>query len=351
MGLKCLLSDFHFGYKKASELFLNNSIKCIRNEIIPYLLENDIKDIYILGDIFDNRNTINVKVKNVVYDLFDIDLKNFNIKILTGNHDIFHKNTISIHSLKMFKKFHNIQVIEDIILEEVDGKKFLFVPWQVDYQEFTNKIANKNIFCDAAFMHADINGSYMNRLSSVTKDGLDPNILFNNYQKVFSGHFHLHSVTNRGDREIIYVGTQYELNRNDKNVPKGFIILNTDDMSHEFIKTKDYLKYVDITYPIKPTRKLIEGNIVDCSITVDKDFSDVEYAAYMKLINSYNPVSVIPITTYNIFNNTYTDDKFNVKTTLESVKDYIYGVLELTDDDKQLIYEKIELLYSEATIN
>lgn len=346
-----IISDLHFGNKKNDEIFLNNALNVFNNEIIPYLKKNKIKDIYILGDIFDSRNTINIKIKNAVYNLFDINLKDFNIIMILGNHDIFYKNSTAVHSLKMFKKFSNVEVIEDIALKIVDNRKFLFVPWQLNYDEFKTKVTHKNIHCDVCFGHFDINECYMNKLSTLTKDGLPKDLFFNNYNITFSGHFHSSSKTVRGHSEIVYVGTPYELNRNDRNEPKGFCILDTDTMTYEFVDNKKYLKFTEIVYPNKPSAKLVTGNIVDVHVTIDNAFSDTDYNMYLKQLNALNPVNINIITKYAIFNEVQQSTQgstFGVKTTMESIKDYIDTALDLCQDDKTLIYNKMESIYNES---
>lgn len=348
----CITSDWHFGSKKNNEIIHQNSLNTIKNEMIPYLKKHNIKDIYFLGDLFDNRNNINVKIKSDVYDLFDVDLKDFNVTCIRGNHDQFYRTSTDVHSLKMFKKFSNVEVIEDIELKEVDGKKFLFVPWQVDYEEFKKKVTHQNIHCDVCFGHFDINECYMNKLSALTHEGLNPELFFNNYTLTLSGHFHLRSTYQMGGSNIVYVGTPYELNRNDKNEPKGFCILDTETLEYEFIDTVKYLKFKDITYPEKPTKKLVEGNIVDVHVTIDNKFSDIEYNQYLKTLNALNPVKVNILTKYAIFNTVSTQtsatNNFNVKTTMESIRDYINNVLDLSQEDKTLLYEKMESIYNES---
>lgn len=344
-----LISDLHFGIKKNSDLFLENSLKCIKEEFIPALRKRAISHIYILGDIFDNRNTINVKVKNAVFDLFNEDLKNFKIKIIVGNHDIYHKSTTDINSLKMFTKFTNIEIIDEITLQNVDGRKFLFVPWQVDYKKFQEKVADSNFHCDVCFGHFDINRCYMNKHNIMTNDGLNPEVFFNNYTLTFSGHFHIRSITKSDTREIIYLGTPYELNRNDRDEPKGFCILDTENLQYEFVDTKKYIKFINVTYPEKVTKTTIAGNIIDIHVLVDKDFSDTDFQTYLKHINSLGPaINPSIITKYNIVNEFSPDKTLNIKSTMEAVQDYVRDVLTLNDSDKMKIYEKIATIYNEV---
>jgi DNA repair exonuclease SbcCD nuclease subunit len=131
-----LISDLHLGCKKNSDVFLNNHIKYLTDEFIPYLKKHGINYIFILGDIYDNRNSINIKVKNAIYDLFEQQFKDFNVYMIVGNHDTYFKTSIDTHSLKFFKKFENITVIDDVERIELNNKKILMVPWQTDNEQF-----------------------------------------------------------------------------------------------------------------------------------------------------------------------------------------------------------------------
>jgi len=148
-----LISDLHFGHKKNSDPFLENHIDYIKNEFVPYLKKHNINTIFILGDLYDNRSSINVKVKNAVYDLFEAELSEFKIFMIVGNHDTYFHNSIKTHSLKFFKKFSNITVIDDIDRIFINDRYILMVPWQTNYDEFAERVARKNFHCDVCLGH------------------------------------------------------------------------------------------------------------------------------------------------------------------------------------------------------
>ena len=65
-----LIADCHFGIKKSDISFMESQLRFYKEQFVPELKQANIKDIFILGDVFDTRQTINVQTINVVIDLF-----------------------------------------------------------------------------------------------------------------------------------------------------------------------------------------------------------------------------------------------------------------------------------------
>jgi metallophosphoesterase superfamily enzyme len=97
-----LVSDLHFGVHQGNHMWLDISLefaKWFRDELI----KKDIKDIMICGDINNDRNEISVNTMSVVTKIFKI-WKDFNIKIIIGNHDAYYKDRCDVHSLSQFSQ-------------------------------------------------------------------------------------------------------------------------------------------------------------------------------------------------------------------------------------------------------
>ena len=78
----CLITDLHMGVHNNSEIYFESQKRFLVNEFIPYLETNKINTIFFLGDMFDNRDTINTKVQNNVFNLFNDHLKQFDIYVI-----------------------------------------------------------------------------------------------------------------------------------------------------------------------------------------------------------------------------------------------------------------------------
>jgi len=342
-----LLADLHFGVKKSNKTFLENQLKFYYDEFIPYCKDNDISDVVILGDVFDNRNSLNSYVLNKVYELFDTMNELFNIYVLLGNHDIYYSNSLGTHSIKFLKKFSNIRVFEDIELIDDNGKKFLFVPWIVDREDFRKRVANKNIECDVCFGHFEINGFALNN-KKICDNGFNSKLFYNNYVKTFTGHFHLRNVRKINNSEIIYVGSPYEMTRSDSYSEKGFCVLDTNTLEYEFINSQKTMKHIVVEYPNIPKEEDIKNNHVDLVITIDDEYDskkNKEINKYIEKLNSYNPLFPINVSINNEKDSTLESniDDVNINDIGVLLREYV-SELEISNKDEvqKYLLEKYE---------
>lgn len=287
-----LVSDVHFGVRKGSDLFLNSQLKFFREVFIPKLQEENITDVFILGDLMDNRNNINVKILSETTKLFREDFKDFDVRILCGNHDIYYKTSVKTNSLSYLDVLPNVQVIDDITMDKAvlkkTGKKVLQVPWVVDEDDFRQRVANENIECDYCFGHFELLGFDLNRYV-ISQGGQDPNTILDNFSRTYSGHFHKKSRKTQGDKYIQYLGCPFHLTRNDIGDQKGFFIVDFANDTDEFVPNKVSMEFKRIKYPAKFTKKEVEGNIVDVHIDYDENYKEASVQRYLRILEKYKP--------------------------------------------------------------
>ena len=339
-----LISDTHFGVHKGSPVFLKSQIAFFKNQFVPYLKDHGIETIFMLGDLFDNRQAINVYVYNEVYKLFDEVLRDFKIHVICGNHDIFYKTTVSVNSLKFLNLFENVKVYEDIELLNIENRDILMVPWQVDNIEFRNRIANKNIHCDVCMGHLEVVGFKMsNDHSDACSIGIPAQVLFENYSLTFSGHFHHRSKKVYGDSVIQYIGNPFHLTRHDIGEDRGFCVLNLEDLSYEFITNTESLRYVEIDFPKEFTEKDIKGNVVDVHVVYDENYSEDEVQRYLNAIEKFQPAFAPNL---KIQNNIKIDGEieFKQQSILELFKEYVQSIN--TIENKDEIYSLLVEVYN-----
>jgi len=347
MNKICLISDLHIGIKKNNDTFLKSQLNFLRNQLIPYLQQNKIEYLFILGDLFDNRNSINTKIQNEVFHLFKDDLQFLNkIYVLVGNHDTYFNNSINVNSLKFLSKFSNVELVENMNTVTIYDKKILMVPWIVDYKEFNESFKKIDNNFDVCFGHFHITGFNFNKFK-LCEDGLEGDILYNTKKKFFSGHFHIRSKQNKNNGEIIYIGAPYQMTRNDINEQRGFCILDLENISYEYVNNEVSLQYVQINFPDKFTAKSIKGNIIDVYIQFNDGYNEKKVDRYIKYIEQCEPADKP-----NIFvvNNSEIDselsiDGYNVKSLSDLMKDYITN-LDIKNKDE--IYNILIELYQEA---
>lgn len=340
----CLVSDLHLGIKKGADVFLDNQIRYFVDELVPYLKKNDIKHVFMLGDIYDNRNHINVKVKNKAYELFAQHLAPFEIWMVIGNHDTYFRNSTSVHSLKFFKAFSNIHVVEDVERIELANRSMLMVPWQTDTSAFAARVAAKNFYCDICMGHFDINGFRQNK-NHICNEGFNSELFFLNYGLTFSGHFHTRSSLKRGKLEIVYIGAPYHLDRSDVGEERGACIVDLDNLTYEYVNSKNTIRYVSVEFPQRITAKMIAGNIVDVVVKIDREhYDENKLHKYVQKIESFKPAVSPRVTVVNTMT-----AMTNQSTTVKAIHELIYEYADMLNlEDKGAVVKCIQELQEEA---
>lgn len=340
-----IVGDAHFGSHRNSEVFLESTLKYFKKQLLPDLKARGIDTIVQLGDWFDNRNNINIKVMNDVYELLENELSEFKVYVLAGNHDIYYKTSIDTHSLQMFKKFSNITVIDSIQKVTFDKLDVLLTPWIVDTNKFVEHINENDYKCDVCFGHFEMKGfSLNNKVKS--QHGIDCDIFFDNYKLILSGHYHTISEQKRKLSTIKYVGSISHLTRHDIGDARGIHILDTDTLDLEFIENTTSLKYINITYPTKVTKKMIEGNNVDVDVVTDENFNEDEFQRYLANIDKMGPAfPAIP----NYISTEFEEDDVEIEAiTIGGIVDEYIETIKDTIKNKDAVTTKVKDLYEEC---
>ena len=98
-----VVSDLHFGVHQNNQTWHTIAIDFAK-WFKKQLIKNKIQDIVICGDINNDRNEISVNTMHVVNQIFKL-WKDFNIKIIIGNHDAYYKDRCDVNSLSMFAEW------------------------------------------------------------------------------------------------------------------------------------------------------------------------------------------------------------------------------------------------------
>ncbi len=339
-----LISDLHFGCKKSDKVFLDNQLNYFKNEFIPKLKELNISNIAILGDLFDNRVNINALMKYEVHKLFELfEEENLFVYIFPGNHDIYFRTSIDVHSLVFLKKFKNVKLFEDVELIDIDNRKILFVPWQIDYNEFKNKIENIN--CDICLGHFDIIGFPFD--GTVCHDGVDPNNLVSKFTLTFSGHFHKRHIYRNNEKSVVMIGSPYQITRSDKQDERGFCVVDLENLTYEFVNGQNTIKFIDVIFPEEFDEKLIKGNVIDVTVNYDGRLIDNDLKIYIEEIEKLNPAYPPNIFVNNsLFDNI--SENIEIKTLSEMFDEFVGN---LNIENKKEIKEIINDLYIAAKGN
>jgi len=236
-----IINDTHFGVRNDSQLFLDNFLNFFKNQFFPYIKKNEINTIIHLGDFVDRRKYVNFNTLNRIKSEFFEEIKKLDVSMhmIIGNHDTFYKNTNEINSPKELFSDYDFLKIYETPNKVVFGSCCIdMVPWicKENKDEVVNFI--KNSKSDILCGHLELSNHEVMR--GVRFHGGMGDDIFSNYNKVLSGHFHIKSK----NKNIFYLGTQYQLTFADANEIKGFHILDTEDLSLEFIENKDKMFYI-----------------------------------------------------------------------------------------------------------
>jgi len=256
----CVISDTHYGCRKGSKLFHDYFEQFYKNVFFPTLEKEEITTVMHLGDAFDSRKSIDYQslewTKRVVLD----PLLKYDVHMLVGNHDAYYKNTNSVNSPSLLlQNYSNIKTYSDPEVIKIGNLNVLLIPWIcADNEEKTLRLIKKS-GCKVAMGHLELNGFQAYR-GHTMDDGMD-SIMFDDFTKVFSGHYHTRS--NNGT--VFYLGNPYEIFWNDVNDTRGFHIFDTETLEHTPVNNPYKMYYViyydDDNYQTFDTREY-ENKIV-----------------------------------------------------------------------------------------
>jgi DNA repair exonuclease SbcCD nuclease subunit len=223
-----LLGDTHLGIKNNSNEWIDQTREYFFDWFFPLIRKNyQPGDVMIhLGDVYDSRQSINIKVLNLGVDIFE-ELSNIfsdGVYVIAGNHDLWGKSSNKINSLKSIKWIPNVSVFEDPVTLKLMDKNFFLMPWRKDHNaesETLEYIEPHDVLC----CHAYIRGLKLNKYVNVESGAeIDK---FKKFTRVYSGHIHY---AQKQDN-ITMLGSPYELTRSDMDNQKSITLLDLSDMN------------------------------------------------------------------------------------------------------------------------
>ena len=262
-----ILGDMHLGIRQNSNEWLEIQKDFYENKFIPTLKEHVQEgDVLVqVGDAFDNRQSINLKVLHYAVDLFERLGEILPVHVIAGNHDIWAKKTNEITSIDSLKWIPNVQIYKEPELMQWHDKQILMMPWRTDSEHEAETLAEYPT-ANIVFCHSEVRGIALN---SKVKNmhGTDSNS-YDRYTAVYSGHIHYRQ--KKG--QLRMVGTPYQLTRSDSGNPKGFDLVDLETMEETFFENHISPKFVKFNLttlynvPLGDFKKNIDNNFVDLFI-------------------------------------------------------------------------------------
>ena len=260
-----VITDLHYGMRNNSK---QHNTWC--TEFLEFVMarakELNIRTLLFLGDWSHNRNNVNISTLNYSHNGMKLLNNSFdNVIMLLGNHDLYFRDTLELHSIPYAQDFPNIHLIDKI----TTVKDFCFVPWLVgdDYKKIQT-IKQPYLFC-----HAEIAKFRMNAHVEMPDHGGLNAEHFQHQKLVFSGHFHKRQ--RKGN--ICYIGNAFPHNYADVfDDDRGLMIWSPGE-EPIFEKWPGAPKYrvYNLTEALQDPTSLIDNKTfvritVDCDLTYER---------------------------------------------------------------------------------
>ncbi|MDC1812113.1 phosphoesterase [Bacteroides uniformis] len=239
-----MLNDIHISKDNIPDFSAN------WNEALTVCNELSITDIAFGGDLFLSRSAQTLDVLLAVHDaLLTAGKRGINVTLINGNHDKVNQEAIRGYC-HIFDQHDNVFVVDDyytLILS--DEWKFVLhlIPYFPENGSFIDKLTalvENGLDKERAnflYIHEGINGA----LSQSSDKELAPNI-FNDFDKVFVGHYHNRCSVSS---QIEYIGSSRQNNFGEDEA-KGYTVIYTDG-STAFIQNQTNIRYKVMDVPVE----------------------------------------------------------------------------------------------------
>jgi len=212
-----VMTDIHFGLKNNS-LQHNQDCSDFVDWFIKKAKEEGCETCLFLGDWNHHRASINIHTLQFGIRALEKMNEAFDrVLFIPGNHDLYYRDRRDIHSVEWAAHLPNITIINDWF----DEGNVTIAPWLVgdDYKKLS-KMKGKYMFG-----HFELPNFYMNAQVLMPDHGEINLDHVNQFDKVFSGHFHKRQTK----RNVTYIGNAFPHNYADAgDDARGMMILEWD---------------------------------------------------------------------------------------------------------------------------
>lgn len=281
-----LFSDPHLGIHQGNETWHEIALE-FAERTAKFYADRNIKDILILGDIFNDREEIGVNTIHMANSFFQ-HFKPFNVVVVVGNHDAFYRDRSDVNSVSVFDNWPNVTVVSKPTVVQAFGKTLAFCPWATKLEDIPQS--------DILFGHLEIAGFYQHKLKVCERGPTPPDIL-KKTKKCFSGHFHVMEERKYQQGTIMFVGNPFQQSWNDYGLEKGIFTLNIMSGHLDFfpnlyspVHQKINLSDLQAKPKAAELKKKIEHNLV--KFTVDKPTEIEKIRKLEEFLFAFHPLSL-----------------------------------------------------------
>lgn len=332
-----LLNDTHFGVRSGNEIYLGEQQKFFRDVFFPYCKSAGIKEIYHLGDFFDNRKSLDLRTLHYAREYFlePLTQSGMHMHIVPGNHDVYYKASNKITSLDIIEGPNVTVHHKPVTLGPVD-----LIPWitEDNREECWGYIANSK--SKYLFGHFELAGFRYIGSSNRMSEGVDPSI-FGKYDAVLSGHYHVKST----GLNVTYLGTQFELDWADQGEEKAFHTFDPKTGSLIAVRNPHRLHRV-ICFDDRTTVEKPDKSITGClvKLIIEHSTDQKKLNKFIDNIEKLQPASLKVIDSSEHYEAVKVDGDVRVKDTSALIEDYIMNIVETDLDRSTLLTKTLSLL-------
>jgi DNA repair exonuclease SbcCD nuclease subunit len=278
-----ITADIHFGVPGRTDDILW-ACRVMRE----YCAEHEIDVMFVLGDLYHNRQAIEIDVNSQVARFFEETKEKYgqNWIVFPGNHDMFLRHSWGVNSLTPLKK--HLTVIEDVKLLDIDNQQFWILPfitYEKAYMRVVRAIMEHEKYRpneDILLTHIGVRSATLNTCF-LLKDWSSVTFEYSTFKRVYTGHFH--SKQQVGEN-VWYPGSPIPFKFDEGDVPHGFYVYDIEASNHKFVNIwKAGSRYFpDVPQPPQFTTISDESvKSADVSgamvrIALDRDFTNDEKA-------------------------------------------------------------------------
>lgn len=278
-----IFSDIHIHPHKKSVERLEDCIKTL-DWVFECAKENEIENIIFLGDLFHDRQKIDVLTYQKTFEILEKHLLSNKIKLylLLGNHDLWHNQKWDVSSVNPLRNLPGVSVLSEPCVRLIsDEYLFAFLPYTHDPISDLKKIEKEwKIQCDKNKIdppkligaHIAVDGAVWNvkygttAEVSIEHDGdmikVGPNI-FKKWDRVFLGHYHAEQQLSEN---VEYVGSPLQLSFGEAFQDKHIIIYDLEKDNKTYLKNEFSPKHYIINEEELEKYEL-EGNFIRLEVS------------------------------------------------------------------------------------
>jgi DNA repair exonuclease SbcCD nuclease subunit len=198
-------------------------------QMCTYATENDIKNVFIAGDINDSKGNISTRAL-IMFQRVIAKYTDLTFHLIPGNHDAVARN-MNHHAAQIFENISNVKVYNEVT--RLDN--ITFIPWKpAIIDDIIESESN-----DILISHFGLSDAQLSNGMSI-KTSINANDL-SKFKLVLLGHYHMpQSLYN-----VYYVGSPIPFKR-DEIEEKRFLVVDTNTLEVESVPTIGYRKYTQV---------------------------------------------------------------------------------------------------------